>query len=182
MPGLSVIVAPTEAEAKAKFKELQELLHPELGLALLSSRLGHDVTGYALDEPLPDLPENKVISSRSDMIKAWSREPDEDGSLPTLRQLCQRFAASRGHYSIVGTPEQVVDEMELWFKTGACDGFNFVPSVYPVGLNDFVDMVIPELQRRGLFRTAYEGPHLRDLLGLKTPVSRHANKAMEKAS
>ena len=182
MPGLSVIVAPTEAEAKEKFKELQELLHPELGLALLSSRLGHDVTGYALDEPLPDLPENKVISSRSDMIKAWSREPNEDGELPTLRQLCQRFAASRGHYSIVGTPEQVADEMELWFKTGACDGFNFVPSVYPVGLNDFVNMVIPELQRRDLFRTAYEGPHLRDLLGLKTPVSRHADMAMEKPS
>lgn len=176
LPGLSVIVAPTEGEAQEKFQELQELLHPDLGLALLSSRLGHDVTGYALDEPLPDLPENKVISSRSDMIKMWSREKNADGELPTLRQLGQRFAASRGHYSIVGTPEQVVDEMEQWFKNGACDGFNVVPSVYPVGLDDFVDMVIPELQRRDLFRTAYEGPTLRDVLGLAKPVSRYAMK------
>ncbi len=67
-----------------------------------------------------------------------------------MRQLCQRFAASRGHYSIVGTPKEVVDEMQRWFENGACDGFNFVPSVYPIGLNDFVDLVIPELQRRGL--------------------------------
>jgi FMN-dependent oxidoreductase (nitrilotriacetate monooxygenase family) len=177
LPGLSVITAPTEAAAQAKFQQLQELLHPQLGLALLSSRLGHDVTGYALDEPLPDLPENKVISSRSDMIKAWSREPTADGKLPSLRQLCQRFAASRGHYSIIGTPAQVVDEMERWFKNGACDGFNFVPSVYPIGLNDFVDMVIPELQRRGLFRTAYEGQTLRNVLGLATPVSRYTHKS-----
>jgi len=177
MPGLSVIVAPTSAEAKAKFQQLQELLHPDLGLALLSSRLGHDVTGYALDEPLPELPENEVISSRSDMIKAWAGERNADGSLPTLRQLCQRFAASRGHYSIVGSPEEVVDEMERWFRGGACDGFNFVPSVFPVGLNDFVDLVVPELQRRGLYRTAYEGPTLRDLLGLKKPVSRYAAQA-----
>ena len=66
--------------------------------------------------------------------------------------------------------------MERWFKSGACDGFNFVPSVYPTGLNDFVDLVIPELQRRNLFRTAYEGPTLRDLLGLSKPVSRYADK------
>ncbi len=176
LPGLSVIVAPSEEEAQAKFRQLQELLHPELGLALLSSRLGHDVTGYGLDEPLPDLPENLAISSRSDMIKAWSREKTAEGRLPTLRELCQRFAASRGHYSIVGTPGQVADEMERWFKSGACDGFNFVPSVYPTGLNDFVDLVIPELQRRNLFRTAYEGPTLRDLLGLSKPVSRYADK------
>ncbi|MDP4594077.1 MAG: LLM class flavin-dependent oxidoreductase [Beijerinckiaceae bacterium] len=176
LPGLSVIVAPTKSQAQAKFQELQELLHPDLGLALLSSRLGHDVTDYALDAPLPDLPENKVISSRSDMIKAWSRETDANGRFPTLRQLCQRFAAARGHYSIVGTPQMVVDEMERWFKNGACDGFNVVPSVYPVGLNDFVDLVVPELQRRGLYRTAYEGPTLRDVLGLSKPVSRHEKR------
>ncbi len=176
LPGLSVIVAPTHAEAQAKFKQLQELLHPALGLALLSSRLGHDVSSYALDEPMPPLPENNVISSRSDMIKAWSKELI-DGKPPTLRQLCQRFAASRGHYSIIGTPKEVVDEMQRWFENGACDGFNFVPSVYPIGLNDFVDLVIPELQRRGLFRTAYEGPMLRDVLGLPKPVSRYVAQA-----
>jgi FMN-dependent oxidoreductase (nitrilotriacetate monooxygenase family) len=169
LPGLSVNVAPTRAEAEAKHQELQELLHPELGLALLSRRLGFDLTGYPLDKPLPPLPENKVISSRSDMIASWSKE-----GAPTLRELCQRFASARGHYPIVGTPKDVADEMEHWFKSGACDGFNFVPSYFMGGLTDFVDMVVPELQRRGIYRTAYEGPTLRDVLGLPRPVSRYA--------
>jgi FMN-dependent oxidoreductase (nitrilotriacetate monooxygenase family) len=169
LPGLSVIVAPTRAEADEKLRSLQELLHPELGVALLSARIGFDLTGYPLDEPLPPLPENVVISSRSDMIKSWA----QDGT-PTLRELCKRFASSRGHFSLVGTPADVVDAMEEWFTTGACDGFNFLPSYFPVGLNDFVDLVVPELQRRGLFRIAYEGKTLRENLGLPKPVSRYA--------
>jgi alkanesulfonate monooxygenase len=176
LPGLSVIVAPTREEAKAKFQALQDLLHPDLGVALLSRRLGFDLTGYPLDQPLPPLPENKVIGSRSDMIAAWSK----DGA-PTLRELCQRFAGARGHFAIVGTPNEAADVMENWFTTGACDGFNFVPSYYPGGLDDFVDMVVPELQRRGLYRTAYEGPTLRENLGLPRPVSRHAAPAMKRA-
>src|SRR6476469_5613326 len=123
LPGLLVVVAPTRAEAEAKFQDLQELLHPELGVALLSRRLGYDLTGYPLDKPLPPLPENKVISSRSDMITSWSK----DGTT-TLRELYQRFAGSRGHYAICGTPKEAADEMERWFTTGACDGFNFLPS------------------------------------------------------
>ena len=156
---------------------MQELLHPDLGVALLSRRLGFDLTGYPLDQPLPPLPENKVISSRSDMISAWSKE-----GAPTLRQLTQRFASSRGHYSIVGTPAEVVDEMERWFAGAACDGFNVLPPYYPGGLDDFVAMVVPELQRRGLYRTAYEGPTLRDVLELPRPVSRYAasGKARER--
>ena len=101
LPGLSVTVAPTRAEAEAKFQALQELLHPDLGLALLSRRLGFDLTGYPLDQTLPPLPENVVVSSRSDMIAAWSK----DGA-PTLRELYQRFASARGHFSIVGTPDR----------------------------------------------------------------------------
>jgi alkanesulfonate monooxygenase len=165
-----VIAAPTRAEADAKFQALQDLLHPELGLALMSRRLGFDLTGYPLDEPLPPLPENKVISSRSDMISAWSKE-----GAPTLRQLYQRFAASRGHSSIVGTPSDVGDFMEEWFTSGACDGFNILPAHYPGGLNEFVDLVVPELQSRGLFRKAYEGKTLRENLGLSRPVSRYAS-------
>ncbi len=172
LPGLSVIVAPTRAEAEAKHHLLQELLHPDLGVALLSRRLGFDLTGYPLDQPLPPLPENKVISSRSDMISSWSK----DGA-PTLRELYQRFATARGHYSIIGTPTEVADEMEKWLMTGACDGFNCVPSHFPGGLDDFVDMVVPELQRRGIFRRAYEGPTLRENLGLPRPVSRYATGA-----
>ena len=177
LPGLSVIVAPTRAEAEAKFHALQELLHPDLGVALLSRRLGFDLTGYPLDQPLPPLPENKVVSSRSDMISSWSK----DGA-PTLRELYQRFASSRGHFAIVGTPGEVADEMEKWFTTGGCDGFNVLPSYYPGGLVDFVDMVVPELQRRGLYRTAYEGVTLRENLGLPRPASRYATAAMKRTS
>jgi FMN-dependent oxidoreductase (nitrilotriacetate monooxygenase family) len=177
LPGLAVTVAPTRAEAEEKHQALQELLHPDLGVALLSRRLGFDLTGYPLDQPLPPLPENKVISSRSDMISAWSKE-----GAPTLRQLTQRFASSRGHYSIIGTPTEVVDEMERWFAGAACDGFNVLPPFYPGGLDDFVTMVVPELQRRGLYRTAYEGPTLREVLELPRPVSRYAKSEMKKES
>ncbi len=122
LPGLSVIVAPTRAEADAKFSALQGLLHPDLGVALLSRRVGFDLTGYPLDQPLPRLPQNAVVSSRSDMISSWSKE-----GAPTLRELYQRFASARGHFSIVGTPDEAAEEMEKWFTTGACDGFNFLP-------------------------------------------------------
>ena len=174
LPGLSITVAPTRAEADAKFCALQELLHPDLGVALLSRRLGFDLTGYPLDQPLPPLPENAVVSSRSDMISAWSK----DGA-PTLRQLYQRFASARGHYSIVGTPNEVGEEMERWFTTGACDGFNILPAYYPGSLDDFVNMVVPELQRRGIFRTAYEGATLRENLGIPRPTSRYAKASMK---
>jgi FMN-dependent oxidoreductase (nitrilotriacetate monooxygenase family) len=177
LPGLSVIVAPTRAEAEQKFRTLQELLHPDLGVALLSRRLGFDLTGYPLDEPLPPLPENIVISSRSDMISSWSK----DGA-PTLRQLYQRFAGSRGHFSIIGTPADAADEMEKWFTSEACDGFNILPSYYPGGLDDFVAMVVPELQRRGIFREAYEGTTLRENLGLRRPSSRYDAPATKLAT
>jgi alkanesulfonate monooxygenase SsuD/methylene tetrahydromethanopterin reductase-like flavin-dependent oxidoreductase (luciferase family) len=144
-------------------------LHPDVGLSLLSTRLGHDLTGFPFDEPLPPLPENKVISSRSDDAIAMARAKNM-----TIRQLAQWFARQRGHAGIMGTPADVADQMQQWFEEGACDGFNFLAPYFPGGLNDFVELVVPELQRRGLYRTHYEGPTLRDLLGLPHPVSRHA--------
>ena len=169
LPGLSVLVAPTKAEAEARFRSLQELLHPDLGVALLSRRVGFDLTGYPLDEPVPPLPENVVVSSRSEMITSWAQN-----SAPTLREIYTRFASSRGHFSIVGTPGVAADIMEEWFTTGACDGFNVLPPYFPGGLEDFVDLLVPELQRRGIFRAAYEGATLRENLGLPKPVSRYA--------
>ena len=162
MPGLFVVVAPSESEAHAKFQALQDLIHPEIGVALLERKMGVDLSGCDVDGPLPKIPASAVLSSRVDqMVEAAQRER------LTIRQLYQRFAASRGHFAVVGTPTQVADQMERWFKEGAADGFNFMAPVFPGGLDDFVSLVIPQLQQRGLYRTAYEGATLRDNLGLK---------------
>jgi N-acetyl-S-(2-succino)cysteine monooxygenase len=89
------------------------------------------------------------------------------------------IAGARGHWQIVGTPTQIADELEAWFRGGAAEGFNVMPPVMPTGLEDFVELVIPELQRRGLFRTAYEGKTLRENLGLARPTNRFAEKATD---
>ncbi len=147
---------------------MQELLHPDVGVSLLSTRIGFDLTGYPLDEPLPKLPQNNVVSSRADVIVALAQK---EGL--TLRQLYKRFASSRGHVEFVGSPADVVDQMELWFESDACDGFNFLAPYFPGGLDDFVALVVPEMQRRGLYRTSYEGTTLRANLGLRVPRSRY---------
>ena len=92
----------------------------------------------------------------------------------TVRQLYEYLAGARGHWVVVGTPETIADRMQEWFENGAADGFNVMPPVLPQSLNEFVDLVVPELQRRGLFRTAYEGNTLRENLGLARPASRYA--------
>jgi alkanesulfonate monooxygenase len=170
LPGLSVTVAPTKEEAQAKADELRDLIHPDHGLAYLSRRLGHDVTGMDPDIPMPDLPAVDDVGTRSgQMLELAKREKW------TLRQLYQHFAATRGHMVLVGTPSTVVDGMQEWFENGACDGFNLIPSMFPDEFDSFVDLVVPELQRRGLYRKAYEGDTLRDLLGLPVPESRYAS-------
>jgi alkanesulfonate monooxygenase len=98
----------------------------------------------------------------------------------TIRQLYKRVVGQRAHRTVCGTPVDVTDALEHWFKAGACDGFNILPLTFPKGLDDFVDLVIPELQRRGLFRKEYEGRTLRENLGLPRPVNRWASRA-EKA-
>ncbi len=169
MPGLSVTVAPTLEEARNKAQELQELIHPAHGLAYLSRRLGHDVTGMDPDRPMPDLAAVDDVGTRSGQMLEMAKRENW-----TLRQLYQHFAATRGHMVLVGTPATVVDAMQEWFETGACDGFNLVPPMFPDDLDAFVDLVVPELQRRGIFRKRYEGSTLRDLLGLEVPESRYA--------
>ena len=171
MPGLSVTVAPTQQEAEDKFQSLQDLIHPEIGVAILSRKMGFDFRGFPIDGPVPDIPKSNVLSSRVDTMVAAAQAEQL-----SIRQLYQRFCATRGHFSVVGTPADVVDQMSEWFSKGAADGFNFMAPILPGGLDDFVDLVVPELQQRGLFRTRYEGPTLRDNLGLKKPVSRYARK------
>ena len=171
LPGLSVTVAEIEEEAQAKFDELQDLIHPDHGLAFLSRRIGHDLTGMDPDIPMPDLDAVDDVGTRSGQMLELAKRENW-----TLRQLYQHFAAARGHMLLIGTPTMVVDAMQEWFENGACDGFNVIPSMFPDEFESFVDLVVPELQRRGLYRTAYEGHTLRDRLGLPVPESRYAAK------
>ena len=169
MPGVSVYVAPTEAEAQAKLQQLNELIHPQAGLALLSGLSGGvDLSPYPLDGPFPELPKTVGWVSRQQMMIDIARKHGF-----SIRQLYEWVATARGHWTLVGTPTQVVDQLQQWFENGAADGFNVLPPVLPGSLDDFVDLVIPELQRRGLFRTAYEGTTLRENLGLARPDNQH---------
>lgn len=169
MPGFFVTVGDTPEEAVEKREVLQRLIHPEVGIALLSQRMGFDLSGYDVDGPLPDVPQDDVISSRVTLLMDMARRENM-----TIRQLYTHIAGGRGHYDLCGTPGHIADVMQNWFETGAADGFNIMPPLFPDSLSDFVDKVVPELQRRGLFRTRYEGATLRENLGLARPPSRYA--------
>jgi alkanesulfonate monooxygenase SsuD/methylene tetrahydromethanopterin reductase-like flavin-dependent oxidoreductase (luciferase family) len=172
MPGVSPFIGRTQEEADEKFETLQSLVHPEIGLALLGELLGNfDLTPYPLDGPLPEI---KQSDSSQHVLKMFT-DMARDENL-TIRQLYQRIVL-RGHWIVRGTAETVADQLEDWFRNGGCDGYNVMPPYLPGGLDDFVDQVIPELQRRGLFRREYEGKTLRDNLGLRRPKSRWAQTA-----
>jgi FMN-dependent oxidoreductase (nitrilotriacetate monooxygenase family) len=166
LPGALVIVGATKAEAQAKKQHLDSLVHPDSGLASLSVMLGHDASKFDLDAKLPDIPEtNESKSGRERVIGIAGRNNF------TVRQLAQYVGGYPGA-SFVGTPAGIADEMEEWLFTDACDGFNIMFPTVPAGLDEFVDHVVPELQRRGLFRKEYEGMTLRDHLGLPRPANR----------
>lgn len=169
MPGVFPVIGRTEQEAKEKYDRLQELIHPQVGLALLSSMIGADLSGYPIDAPLPDLPETNGGKSRQRLLIELARRENL-----TIRELYLWIAGARGHWTIVGTPKQIVDRLEEWFLNNGADGFNIMPPYLPGGLDDFVDLVVPELQRRGLFRTEYEGHTLRENLGLSRPKNQFA--------
>jgi FMN-dependent oxidoreductase (nitrilotriacetate monooxygenase family) len=174
MPGLGVMVALTRQEAEDKYQELQDLIHPEVGVALLSKYLFFDLRGYDIDGPVPVV-EQKGQPSRSQLLSETARA---EGL--TIRQLYQRIAGGRGHFQVVGSPKDIVDPMEEWFTTGAADGFNIIPPFFPNSLDEFNALVVPELQRRRLYRTAYEGKTLRENLGLPRPASRYAQAATKR--
>lgn len=164
MPGVSPIVGETASEARAKYDALQELIPDQVGVALLASYLSlKDLSAYPLDGPLPDMPQTDGIQSRQQLIIDLGRRENL-----SIRQLARHFAGARGHWQLIGTPVQIADALEERFRGKAADGFNVMPPLFPTGLDDFVRLVVPELQRRGLFRTEYEGCTLRENLGVKT--------------
>ncbi|GAA3698253.1 LLM class flavin-dependent oxidoreductase [Oceanisphaera sediminis] len=167
MPGLVTYVASTEAEALAKQRELDELLPAAASLRQLSTYVGQDCSGWELDAPVPALPSLDAFTGPKGRFATILRIIETEQ--PTVRQLLGRLAAGGGHCTMVGTPESIADRMELWFHHEGADGFNLMPPSLPAGIEDFVDQVVPELQRRGLFRTEYEGSTLRDHLGLTRP-------------
>ena len=166
LPGAFVVVGETLAEAKHKRAHLDSLVHYESAIASLSIALGHDASGFAPDAPLPDIPEsNQSRSGRERVLALAEREK------LTVRQLAQRLGGYGG-LAFVGTATSIADEMEEWLVTDACDGFNVMFPDLPGGLEAFCDRVVPELQRRGLFRREYEGRTLRENLGLPRPENR----------
>lgn len=168
LPGAFVVVGETEREARAKHARLDALVHPESGLASLSVALGQvDLSNVDLDGPLPDIPETNASQGGRQNLLALARRTGM-----TVRELCQRVGGSYGSLEMIGTPAMIADQMEHWLDSEGCDGFNIMFPYLPGGLDDFVDMVVPELQRRGLFRTAYEGATLRENLGLHRPENR----------
>ena len=174
MPGLYPVVGRTEAEARDKFDYLQSLIHPSVGLAVLEHTIGvSNLSQYPLHGPVPEMGDTNGPLSRQRLLLEAARRDNL-----TLWELCLLNAGPRGHLLTIGTPSQIADVMEHWFRNGAADGFNVMPAWLPGSLSDFVDMVIPELQRRGLFRTAYEGTTLRQNLGLPVPVSRWQTVSM----
>ncbi|MGE0221643.1 MAG: LLM class flavin-dependent oxidoreductase [Acetobacteraceae bacterium] len=166
MPGALVVVGETIADAQAKKALLDDLVHPDSGIASLSIALGTDASKFDLDAPLPDIPETNQSQSGRQRVLDRARRDNL-----TVRQLAKILGAYGG-LSIVGTPASIADTMEEWLFSNACDGFNVMFPSVPGGLDEFVDLVVPELQRRGLFRREYEGTTLRDHLGVPRPVNR----------
>jgi FMN-dependent oxidoreductase (nitrilotriacetate monooxygenase family) len=165
LPGVMPIVAKTDAQAREILNALQSSVDSKEGLVMLSSRMGVDISKYPLDGPIPDiaLPDTSHAFARALLAKA-KRES------MSLRDLYNLTAAARGHWVLCGSVQTIADTFEKWFVEGAADGFNVMPPYYPGAFDDFVDLVVPELQRRGLYRKAYTGTTLRDHLGLPRPA------------
>ena len=159
MPALAFYVAETHEAAQAKLDHLQALIDPLAGMALLYTYAG-DLSAYDIDAPIPDEHFTDRISIGGGLLKVA-----RDQKL-TIRQLYERIAAGFTVRVVVGTPAEIVDDMQAWIEAGAADGFNLCPPILPQSLDDFIALILPELQRRGLFRTEYESTTLRGNLGL----------------
>jgi alkanesulfonate monooxygenase len=163
LPGALVVAGRTSEEAREKKALLDSLVHPESGIPNLSIRLGIDASTFDLDAPLPDIPPSNQSQSQRDTLVALARRENL-----TVRQLAQRMGGFGG-LEIVGTGAEIAGTMQSWLETGAADGFNIMFPTVPAGLDDFVELVIPELRRRGIFREDYTGTTLREHFGLPRP-------------
>ncbi|SFB64049.1 FMN-dependent oxidoreductase, nitrilotriacetate monooxygenase family [Rhizobium sp. NFR07] len=165
LPGVMPIVGRTEREAHDKLAQLQGFISETNALSMLSDRFGIDMSVYDLDGPIPEglKPSDSYHAFAKVMLDKARRENMR------LRDIYNLMAAARGHWVLCGTPDYIADTLETWFNTGAADGFNVMPSHFPDGLKDFIDMVVPILQERGLFRKNYQGKTLRDHLGFVRP-------------
>jgi len=177
MPGAFPVIGRTAAEAQEKYEFLQSLIHPDVAWGILGNYYkGVDLSSYSLDDLAPEISgETNTNKSRLKLVKDLATR----GRL-TLRELYRSLATARGHRTIIGTPESIADQLEEWFNNGAADGFNIMPPILPTGLDDFVNLVVPILQERGLFRTEYEGSTLRENLGLRRPTNQFTVKQVDK--
>jgi alkanesulfonate monooxygenase SsuD/methylene tetrahydromethanopterin reductase-like flavin-dependent oxidoreductase (luciferase family) len=166
LPGCLVVVGKSDEEAREKRARLDSLVHYDSAIASLSIALGHDASAFDPDAPLPEIPESNASKSGRERAIALAKRENL-----TVRQLAQRLGGFSG-LAMVGTPKTIADQMQQWLEEEASDGFNIMFPYLPAGLDDFVDEVVPELQRRGIFRTEYEGKTLRENLGLPRPENR----------
>ncbi|MDQ7976784.1 LLM class flavin-dependent oxidoreductase [Paraburkholderia sp. SARCC-3016] len=166
LPGAFVVVGDSLDEAREKRALLDTLVHYDSGIASLSIALGHDVSGFDPDGLLPDIPESNASKSSRERVVNWARAEQL-----TIRQLAQRLGGYSG-LEMVGTPRSIADQMEQWLVEEGSDGFNVMFPYVPAGVDEFVDKVVPELQKRGIFRREYEGSTFREHLGLARPENR----------
>jgi FMN-dependent oxidoreductase (nitrilotriacetate monooxygenase family) len=164
LPGVMPIVGRTEKEAFEKLNTLQSFVSESNAIAILSDRFGQDMSAYDLDGPIPDIALPDSYHSFAKVMLAKARRENM-----TLRDIYNLTAAARGHWVLCGSAESIADTLQQWFDEYAADGFNVMPPYFHEGLEDFVELVVPILQERGLYRADYEGTTLRDHLGLKRP-------------
>ena len=167
-PGIMPIVGRTETEAREKYEELRSLVDDGVGIAGVARLAGGvDIFACDPDGPLPELKPSNAARARQEMIIAMGKRG------MTIREIGRVLAMSQAHRVLYGTPTQLADDMQAWLEAGACDGFNLLFPHYPKPLEEWVTMVIPELQRRGIFRTEYEGKTFRENLGVPIPQNIH---------
>ena len=171
LPGFMPIVGRDEQDARRKLSELMRLADPAVALKMMSSRFGHDMSGFDLDGPVPNLPLSNAIQTYAKVAYEKARKANL-----TLRDIYNQIAVARGYLFACGDAAMVADVMEEWFVDRACDGFVLVPPYFPAAFDEFIDLVVPELQRRGIFRRDYSGFTLREHLGLPVPLNRYSER------